>query len=180
MATIGNTSAGASTRTFNSNIKGILISSFPEAATANSITGYFAAISGQSYQAVIVSQADYNTILASSSLRTDCSGTDWFTFNGGTLAGYSLAASTAYLICIATTNGASGLFYYGAYTYDGVTGLSGVNGIDPVTFPVNPGVGDDATRDYSIYLDYTAGSGGGFVGWGPRIAGLRNRRVIAA
>ena len=174
MATIGNTSVGGSTRSFNANCKGVLIPSFPANASANSIFGYVSGTSGQRYQACIISQADYSTILAESDERTDISAAGWYEFTGGTLNGFSLASGTGYLICVATLNASGGLFYYGTYTYDGVTAGSGCSGLSPVTLP--DAMGNDATRDYSCYVDYTEAGGGA---WGPLLGLMNNRLVVA-
>jgi len=161
MADIGNNPATpGSSRTFNSNCKGISIPSFPEAGTGVSISGYIEGISGANVRAFIIDPADGTTVLAQSDIRTNIGAAGYYTFTGGSLNGFVLTASAAYYICIGTENAASGLFYFqsGTEVYDGLTSNAGISSVNPLTF-ISGGMAPETIRDYACYLTYTPGGG---------------------
>lgn len=159
MATLGTTVAGASFRTLNNTCRGHLLTT-PAAIGAGSYS-IFAYLSdsaaGANYRAAIVSASDYTTVLASSAIRTDISTAGWYEFSGGDFASYGLSNATAYVFSIASDSATTPYLYYqapGATTARAAG--SGITDIDPLTIPV--AMGADATRDYSLYLNYTVSS----------------------
>ena len=161
MAEIGNhPGAPASSRNLALNCKGILIPSFPENGTANSITAFIEGNAGPNYRAFIIDPADGITVLAQSDMRTNIGTNGYYTFSGGSLASFSLVFASSYILAIGSedTGIASAFFESGAETYDGQTAGSGISSVNPLTFN-SGGMGADSTRDYAIYLDYTPGGG---------------------
>lgn len=130
----------------------------PEAGTLDSITAAMGSTTTHSAGAAIYDSS--GNLIAVSTERTDVpSEEDWVTFTGfGTV---NLAASTEYIIAVGADWGTTGdvnvflnAFEAGGLATSGFPAFTDIsNPPDPATF------GADGSRDFGIYLTYTAGGG---------------------
>lgn len=149
MATIGNALSGGNQRSLvGGNIRGITITDWP-GGTINSITARLAGTNGDEYQACIYAPGAGGALLASSTVRTNIGAVNNYTF---TFASESIPAGS-HIFAIGSNAAASGDIIYDTHTYDGAFVLGA--GVDPP--PGTATFTADATRDYAISVDYTAG-----------------------
>jgi hypothetical protein len=172
MADIGYTTIGSSGRALNGGVKGMKVTMAEDGEAGVTITARLSdSATGDSFRAAIVNATDNDTVIASSTIRTDISTAGWYTFSGGGLATFQPANGVTYMLTVGSDSAANAQIYHDADTATVHTGWSGaVTTIDP--FEVN-GVGADATRDYSIYMTYTPDAGGSIV---PILNQYRRRR----
>lgn len=158
MPNSGRETVGVNTRAINSlGCNGLRITMTEAGAAGVTISAYIEdTATGDQFRACVIDDTDKSVVLASSNIRTDISTVGWYTFSGGSLATFTPADATAYVIGVLSDSAA------GANVYEDDAGLEGYAGqasaIDPLafTFDMEP----DTARDYSIYMTYTAAGGG--------------------
>lgn len=160
MATLGRTSIATNDRAFISVAKGLRVQ-IPEDAQAGSVSlwAYIGDVaSGESYQMAIVDDSDDQSILAYSSIRTDVQALGWYQFTGGTLGSFAPTNSTIFhIICGNNAAADANIRQDDA----GMDGQASLGSFTPGTPPsLSAAMSSDATRDYSVYMEYTAGAAG--------------------
>ncbi len=163
MPNIGRETIGVGTRSLNGNAKGLRIT-MPAGSFAAGVTisAYIAdSATGAEFTAFIMQFSDLATILAEGTFRANISTAGWYTFSGSGLATFTPAASTDYVIGVASTSAGASTCAQDTAGLTGYTVVSGVTDCTPLTFSGSPPrIAVDAGRDYSIYMTYTDASSG--------------------
>lgn len=159
MPNIGYETIGGTTRTLNGSVRGLKITMTEGGAAGVTITARVEdAATGDSFRAAVINGTDNQTVLAESTIRTDISTANWYTFSGGGLATFTPANGTTYIIVVASNSAADANIYHdGAAASPYVGWVQGITAIDPLT--PNGALSEDATRDFSIYMTYTTEGG---------------------
>lgn len=159
MPDIGRTTVGVNTRGINSlGCNGLRITMTEAGAAGVTITAYIEdTATGDQFRACVIDDADKSVVVASSNIRTNISTAGWYTFSGGSLATFTPANATAYVIGVLSDSAAGAVIYEDDIGADGYAGQA--SAIDPLafTFDMEP----DVNRDFSIYMTYTAAGGSG-------------------
>jgi hypothetical protein len=156
MTVLGNTPfSSAASRNNSLLLRAIRVPSFPENGTLNSLTARISDSGADTWQAGVWDST--GTLLYSSAVRTDITGTAGSPDEVFTFAGESLNSGTEYLFGVVSNAASGALAWYanGSQTYDGYGG-SAATSCNPLQ---NLTPSADATRDYSISIDYTAAGG---------------------
>lgn len=157
MPTLGNTDeTGLATRSCSGDLLAILVTT-TEAGTLTDITAYVAATGTHSMYAYLYDAS--GNLLDQSAERTDIASTAALhTFTGFSA---SLTGGTNYYLAVgADSANTASCWWKGGQTFDGYR-TSGFPAFTDATSPADPATfAADGTRDFTIYMTYTAAPAG--------------------
>jgi len=154
MAQLGRTTIGVNTWELSLKISGLRVTMPDSAMVGVSVFAYVEDnVVGSQFRAALLHDADKQTVLASSAIRTDITTAGWYEFSGGTFAAYAPQQGQTFVIAIVSDSAEIASIYQDNVGLDAWTASAFIISMDPLEVePLVPATAED----YSIYLEYRA------------------------